>query len=146
MSSTNTLRKCNRCHVSKSDDCLSTNSKGELYKLCDNCRSKHNSYYKEYNETNKDKVKDYQQRSYNKFNEKPINEQYIMCDVCRCQVHLRDETMNRHIKRWNHVKNTMDGNPVEKEKYQLILDNRDNLLSDYRKLIPKAEEYFKINQ
>jgi hypothetical protein len=40
----------------------------------------------------------------------------------------------------------MDGNPGEKEKYKWILDNRDNLLSDYRKLIPKAEEYFKINQ
>ena len=48
-------RKCNRCHASKLDECFSINSKGELYKLCDNCRSKHNSYYKEYNETKRKK-------------------------------------------------------------------------------------------
>lgn len=33
------LRKCSRCHSTKLEKYFSTNVKGELFKLCDNCRN-----------------------------------------------------------------------------------------------------------
>ena len=32
------LRKCSRCHSTKLEEYFSLNNKGELFKLCDNCR------------------------------------------------------------------------------------------------------------
>ena len=34
------LKKCSRCHTTKLEQYFSINTKGELYKLCDNCRMK----------------------------------------------------------------------------------------------------------
>ena len=34
------LRKCSRCHSTKLEEYFSLNNKGELYKLCNNCRKK----------------------------------------------------------------------------------------------------------
>ena len=57
MSENKNLRKCSRCHATKLEEYFSKNTKGELYKLCDNCRNKHCNYKKEWNENNKEKVK-----------------------------------------------------------------------------------------
>ena len=38
------LRKCSRCHSTKLEQYFSVNVKGELYKLCDNCRTKQKEY------------------------------------------------------------------------------------------------------
>ena len=40
MSDNNKLRTCSRCHSTKLESYFGINKKGELYKLCDNCRNK----------------------------------------------------------------------------------------------------------
>ena len=40
MSDNNKLRTCSRCHSTKLESYFGINKKGELYKLCDNCRMK----------------------------------------------------------------------------------------------------------
>ena len=57
MSENNNLRKCSRCHATKLEEYFSKNTKGEFYKLCDNCRTKRKQSSKEWNEKNKEKVK-----------------------------------------------------------------------------------------
>ena len=41
------LRKCSRCYSTKLEQYFSVNVKGELYKLCDNCRTKRKEYRNE---------------------------------------------------------------------------------------------------
>ena len=60
MSENKNLRKCSRCHATKLEEYFSTNSKGELYKLCDNCRVK----TKVWIENHIDTVKESQEKSY----------------------------------------------------------------------------------
>ena len=48
MSDNNKLRTCSRCHSTKLESYFGFNKKGELYKLCDNCRNKANSATKKH--------------------------------------------------------------------------------------------------
>ena len=150
MSENKNLRKCSRCHATKLEDYFSTNTKGELFKLCDNCRNKKQVYDKDYRIENEDRIKEYRienkdrikesnDKSYMKFLEKPL----IQCDRCRANIYDKKSEVTRHRKRWSCVKEGMDGNPGLKEKYQWILENKDDLLNEFKKLIPKAEEYFR---
>ena len=139
MNENKNLRKCSRCHATKLEEYFSTNTKGELFKLCDNCRNKKQVYVKEYYDKNKDKFKEYHERAYDKFIEKPL----IQCDRCHGLMYDKKAEITRHRKRWSCVKEGMDGNPGLKEKYQWILENKDDLLNEFKKLIPKAEEYFR---
>ena len=139
MTENNNLRKCSRCHATKLEEYFSTNTKGELYKLCDNCRNKGRHYYKVHYEDSKDKIKEYNKKSYNKFLEKPIEEQYVICDRCNNKVHLKYEGMSRHLKRWNCVKATMETEPGREEFFKWVYENKDNLLRDYQKYISRAE-------
>ena len=74
------LRKCSRCHSTKLEEYFSLNNKGELFKLCDNCRSKHKDYYKIWNANNKDKLAEMQAKSFQKWLDKPLDEQYRNCE------------------------------------------------------------------
>ena len=141
MSENKNLRKCSRCHATKLEEYFSTNTKGELYKLCDNCRSKQQTYYKEWNENNKEKLKECKEKSRAKFKEKPFEEQYSKCEKCGRKFHKVYEGKSRHQKRWPCVKSQMEGSPGKKEFFEWILENRDNILRDYQKYISQAEEY-----
>ena len=48
MSDNNKLRTCSRCHSTKLESYFGINKKGELYKLCDNCRNKANAATKKH--------------------------------------------------------------------------------------------------
>ena len=74
------LRKCSRCHSTKLEKYFSYNNKGELYKLCDNCRNKRKDYYKIWNADNKDKVAVTQAKSFQKWLDKPLDEQFTNCE------------------------------------------------------------------
>ncbi len=133
MSENKVLRKCSRCHASKLEEYFAINAKGELYKTCENCRH--------WKAENKDILKEYKQRSYEKFINKPLDEQYSICEKCGDRFHKLYEGKSRHLKRWPCVKSQMEGNPGKKEFFEWVLENKDNLLRDYKKYITEAEEY-----
>ena len=141
MSENKNLRKCSRCHATKLEEYFSANSKGELFKLCDNCRNKGKDYYEHNKDNNKEKIKEYNERAYMKFIEKPL----IQRSRCKASMYDKKVEITRHMKRWSCVKEGMGGNPGLKEKYEWILENKDDLLPEFKKLIPKAEEYLKHN-
>ena len=49
------LKQCSRCHSTITLDHFGTNRKGELFKTCNNCRTKRNKYQQTYNEQHKEK-------------------------------------------------------------------------------------------
>jgi recombinational DNA repair protein (RecF pathway) len=66
------LRKCSRCHSSKLEQYFSVKVKGELYKLCHNCRHTQEEYRdEEWKEKTKDKIKTYYQKSFQQWLYKP---------------------------------------------------------------------------
>ena len=58
------LRKCSRCHSTKLEQYFSVNVKGELYKLCDNCRTK---------------TRERQTKNFQKWLDEPLDEQRVDC-------------------------------------------------------------------
>ena len=141
MSENNNLRKCSRCHATKLEEYFSKNTKGEFYKLCDNCRTKSNQSSKEWKEKNKETVKIMNEKQYDRIRELPLEEQYYICEKCGSRVHRLNEGMSRHQKRWSCVKKLMDGNPGKKEFYQWIVDNEGTILREYKKYINEAKTY-----
>ena len=129
MSDNNKLRTCSRCHSTKLEKrYFGFNKKGELYKLCNNCRMTRETYIENYN---------------SEIRAKPLEEQYYICNKCNSRVHMLNEGMSRHQKRWVCVKTQMEGKPGQKEFYEWILANRNNLLRDYHKCLGDAEAYLK---
>ncbi len=72
------LKTCSRCHSTVLEKYFLTNRKGELYKTCDNCRSKRNSdkaketkaiYNAEHREENKEYWRKYKEQNRDKINE-----------------------------------------------------------------------------
>ena len=126
MSDNNSLRKCSRCHSTKLESYFGFNKKGELYKLCDNCRIKRDTYNEKYQA---------------EIRAKPLDEQYYICDKCNSKVHRLNEGMARHHKRWTCVKKQMEGKPGKKEFFEWVVANKNNLLRDYHKYIEEAETY-----
>ena len=118
MSENNVLRKCSRCHTTKLEEYFAINAKGELFKTCENCRVKKQQ-----------------------FRDKPLDEQYSICEKCGGRFHKVFEGKSRHLKRWPCIKSQMEGNPGKKEFFEWVLENRNNLIRDYQKYISKAEEY-----
>ena len=141
MSENKVLRKCSRCHATKLQEYFGINTKGELFRLCNNCREKRKEKNEQTYEENKDKMKEYKRRSYEKFINKPLDEQYSICEKCGGRFHKLYEGKSRHLKRWPCVKSQMAGNPGKKEFFEWVLENRNNLIRDYQKYISKAEEY-----
>ena len=74
------LRKCSRCHSTKLEQYFSVNVKGELYKLCDTCRTTQKEYkHEEWKEKNKEKIQMYAARAFQKWLGKPLDEQRVEC-------------------------------------------------------------------
>ena len=51
--------------------------------------------------------------------------------------------MARHRKKWSCVKKQMEGNPGNKDFFEWVVANQNNLLRDYHKYIEEAETYLK---
>lgn len=125
MSENNSLRTCSGCHSTKLEKYFGTNVKGELYKLCDNCR---------------DRKRDANKKYRTKVINKPFEEQYRICDRCNAHVH-KLTGMPNHQKTWSCVKTTMEGEPGKKEFYEWILVNKNSLLTIYKVHITEAQKF-----
>ena len=73
MSDNNKLRTCSRCHSAKLESYFGINKKGELYKVCNNCRMTRETYREKYN---------------SEIRAKPLEEQYYICNKCNSRAHM----------------------------------------------------------
>ena len=120
------LRTCSGCHSTKLEQHFSINAKGCLYKLCNNClanKRKHNE----------------------KVRSAPLEDQYLICELCGGRVHKLNEGMSRHKKRWTCVKKTLSGQPGKKEFYEFVLANQVGGLKDYDKYVEDTKIFLGVD-
>ena len=110
------LRTCSRCGSTKLEEYFSKNVKGLFYKLCDNCRSKRRTYYKEWNAENKDKLNEYRKRNYLKVRSEPLENQYLICEKCGQRVHRLNEGIARHQRRLTCINKTTNDNNKQQQQ------------------------------
>ena len=124
----NTLRKCSRCHSTKLESYFTKNTKGEYFKLCDNCRKKGRiAHQKQY-------------------------EQNDMLTPCpKCGVEKRGYEMKHHQKSFQCQTFGMEPKPC----FVLwLLDNEETLIPSYKRILEEEKkkgnyepEYFeKLNK
>ena len=118
------LRKCTRCRCTLLLKYFETNRKGELFKLCNNCRSIKRDENVRYWDKHVMDIK--------------------ICERCGSRVRI-SMGMPRHMKTWSCAKSGMQTEDTREEFYKWILENKDNLLASYRHHIKAAEEYVTNN-
>ena len=112
MSENSKLRKCSRCRSTKLESYFSKNTKGELFKLCDNCRNKRRIEHEKYYEK---------------------NDMQTPCPICGEE--KRQYEMKQHQKSFHCQVFGIEPQPC----FELwIQDNEHNLIPKYKRI---SEEY-----
>ena len=117
MSDDNKLRICSRCHSTKLESYFGINTKGELYKLCDNCRVKGRVAYKNYRSDNLEKELE-RTRQYSIANTDKLREHARQRDAiiiqCECGASICYGGKSRHKQTKKHQELMTDNNNLIK--------------------------------
>jgi hypothetical protein len=116
------VKKCSACKCTLLlEKYFEINRKGEYYKTCNGCRSKHQSY------NEKSRIKHY--------------DDVKVCDKCGYEVKF-NKSLGTHQRSWTCYRRA-SGIVVEGDEFdKWIYDNRDNLLSKYKDFVPRAVSKF----
>ena len=109
------LRTCSRCKSTILLTFFERNRKGELFKLCNNCRQRKAEWRDNHHEDIK------------------------VCEKCGAEVKY-NKALGTHQRTWACAKALLPEKATEGDFYKWVLENQDHLLSRYKDVIPIAKE------
>ena len=144
------LKTCSRCHSTCTLEHFEMNRKGELFKLCNNCRNRGRQIKNEYDQNHKDENKIKRKEYYDKHREELLKQTKIYDDAHKEEKKQREREYRKQnpdkVKEWRKTyyennKDTILSKHSEREKVKR--EARNEQLFQER---PELREIYRINK